>query len=173
MLSSVAGYVSYVPMPTVSQAAAGATAALVCKELFRKIGAALVPESNLKKGNLYMIGPGAPESPLRKGAFRMVHASIFVLGKIGFVTLLAAAQKKFPLTSRVGIVVLTPFILKDSVSVIKGKSPSENVRSMADLGAFINLVVTGVLFYQNRSRFTALHFATNIANIASLFLKTA
>ena len=149
MLPAVARCISYVPMPTVSQVAAVGTAALACKHLWLTIKSILPQGPNLKKGYARVLG-----------------ASLFALSKIGFVSLAAAAQNKFPLASRVGIISLAPFILKDCVSLIRWKFSKDDLVSAAELGEHINLVVTGVLFYQNRSLFNGLYFGANLANIA-------
>lgn len=158
MLPAVARCISYVPMPTVSQVALGQTIALACWTLFKN--AQRIP---------WM------DSQIPWHVSRTVWRISFVaLSNIGLVTLLAAAQKRFPLLSLTGIVLLLPFILKDLTSICRKAKFSDSKRDLALFGIFTNLVTTSILFYQNRSLLNGLHFAANPAIIAlNFFLQPA
>lgn len=159
MLSTFAKYASYVPMPTIYQTTAFGTAALSVHSVFGRY-------------NRWDADDVCADSTT-KTIKKITKSTHFLIGKALLASLLAISQKQFPVLSRTGIVLLTPFVLRDCLSVCtwthKEPLKTGQLKSvLALLGVGGNLLATGSLAYQNRSFPNFLHFIINAANVAWL-----
>ncbi len=137
-IGSFSRVLSYVPVPTVTQAATLGTVASISL-----IMTALFEKTELSK----------------KISETFENVLVLLLGYSVPLTFAAAAQKKSPLLSRIALLQTSFFALKFYVKYRNLKKLQDNLVCGALIGGItINVIATSVLLYQQHSLPTAIHW---------------